>query len=106
MPHTKNGSVKLLMTYDPIPERQQEYFQYVLGEFLPALQSLGLPMQEVWHTAYGEYPLRLLTFVSPDLESLGTILNSPEFQALEDRLMGYVVNYRKRIVQMRERFQF
>lgn len=101
-----NGAVKLLVTYDPIPEKQQEYFRYVLGEFLPALQGLGLSMHEVWHTAYGDYPLRLLTFVAQDMETLQGILVNPVFQSLEKRLRQYVVNYRQRIVPMHERFQF
>lgn len=98
--------VKLLLTYDPIPEKQQEYLRYVLGEFLPALQSMGLPMQEVWHTAYGKYPLRLAAFVAQDRDTLVGILDNPVFVSLESRLLQYVVNYQRRIVPLREKFQF
>ena len=47
--------VKLLLTYDPLPENREAYFNYVLGEFVPALEHLGLTMSEAWHTAYGSY---------------------------------------------------
>src|SRR3972149_3668319 len=53
-----NQPVKLLLSYDPLPERGEEYFRYVLGEFVPALEHLGLTMSEAWHTAYGSRPPR------------------------------------------------
>ncbi len=98
--------VKLLLTYDPIPERREAYFRYVLGEFVPALENLGLRMAEVWHTAYGAYPLRLTGFVAPDRQALEEVLQSETFERLEARLQDYVVNYNKRIVPVRRRFQF
>lgn len=99
-------SVKLLLTYDPVPERREAYFRYVLGEFVPAMEHLGLSMCEVWHTAYGEYPLRLTAFVANDEFTMEEIVASEAFQALESRLQDYVENYKRRIVPVRERFQF
>jgi hypothetical protein len=100
------GPVKLLLTYDPIPEKREDYFNYVLGEFVPALEHLGLTMSEAWHTAYGEYPLRLTGFVAADQATLEGILTSQAFQDLEGRLQDYVVNYTRRIVPVKRRFQF
>jgi hypothetical protein len=101
-----NGKVKLLLTYDPLPERREAYFNYVLGEFMPALEHLGLKMSEVWHTAYGSYPLRLTGFVANDRDRLEKILASEQFRDLEARLQDFVVNYRRRVVPSRGRFQF
>lgn len=103
---TEREPVKLLLTYDPIPERREDYFNYVLGEFVPALEHLGLTMSEAWHTAYGEYPLRLTGFVASDRATLEGILASTAFRELEVRLMDYVCNYRRRIVPLGRRFQF
>ena len=98
--------VKLLITYNPDPNRQAEYYEYVLGEFIPALQKLGLPMLEAWHTAYGEYPLRLAAFVAPDRGTMDRVLDSAAFQDLEQRLQEFVSDYQRRIVPLRNRFQF
>ncbi len=98
--------VKLLLTFDPIPETRESYFNYVLGEFVPTLEHLGLTMSEAWHTAYGEYPLRLTAFVAHDQETLDRILDSETFRQLESRLQTYVVNYTRRVVPVRSRFQF
>ncbi len=96
----------LLLTYDPVPERREAYFRYVLGEFVPTLERIGLSLQGTWHTAYGSYPLRLATFSAPDLATLHGILASETFQRLEARLQDYVMNYHRRIAPARRGFQF
>ncbi|HET7011132.1 MAG TPA: hypothetical protein VFI11_10185 [Anaerolineales bacterium] len=103
---SRNGRVKLLLAYDPIPDKREAYFNYVLGEFVPAMEHLGLTMSEAWHTAYGAHPLRLAGFVAPDRESLEEILASSRFQELEARLQDFVVNYTRRIVSCRTHFQY
>jgi hypothetical protein len=99
-------AVKLLLTYDPRPEQRDEYFHFVLGEFVPALEQLGLTMCEVWHTAYGNYPLRLTGFLAEDMQAMQGVLASDAFQKLEGRLLTYVENYRRRVVGAGKRFQF
>ena len=103
---TDQQRVKLILTYDPRPDRREDYFQYVLGEFVPRLASEGLAMSDAWHTAYGQYPLRLTGFVAPDMASLERILTSQTFRDLEARLQEYVSNYQRRIVPARRGFQF
>jgi hypothetical protein len=98
--------VKLLVTYDVLEAKQEEYFQYVLGEFVPAVQNLGLYMTDVWHTAYGDYPVRLAAFVAPDYDTMVGILNNPSFVQLEDKLKEFVVNYRRRVVPRKNGFQW
>ena len=99
-------SVKLLLIYDPLPEHREEYFRYVLGEFFPAMENLGLTLCEAWHTAYGRYPLRLTGFLADSRETLESVLESDDFLELEGRLQEYVVNYRRKIVRQDPRFQF
>lgn len=103
---TASEPVKLLLSYDPIPDQREGYFQYVLGEFVPMLEHLGLTMCETWHTAYGEYPLRLTGFIAQDLDSLESILASAEFMELEARLQEFVANYDRRVVPLKDGFQF
>ncbi|HLC05170.1 MAG TPA: hypothetical protein VJK02_19220 [Anaerolineales bacterium] len=103
---TDSHQFKLLLTFDPVPETRESYFNYVLGEFVPTLEHLGLTMAEAWHTAYGEYPLRLTAFVAQDQETLDRILTSDTFMELESRLQTLVVNYTRRVVRVRSRFQF
>lgn len=97
---------KLILTYDPIPEQREAYFRYVLGEFVPTMEQLGLRMCESWHTAYGSYPLRLQCFTAEDSDTMARILTSQDFKHLEERLQEFVVNYRRRVVPRKKSFQF
>jgi len=100
------GPVKMLLTFDPLPGRREEYFHYMLGQFVPALESLGLTMAETWHTAYGDYPLRLTAFVAQDASTMDTVIESEVFAHLEARLQNFVENYHRRVVPADRRFQF
>jgi len=97
---------KLLLMYDIRPEMYDPYFQYVTGEFVPALQNMGLYMLTVWHTAYGEYPVRQVEFVSEDLETMLEIFQSDRWEEMEGHLLTYIVNYQRKIVRFRQGFQF
>lgn len=99
-------AMKLLITYDPVPESREAYLQYVRGEFVPKLEQLGLMMCDAWHTAYGPYPLRLAGFLAIDAHTLESVVDSDIFLDLEDRLQDYVVNYKRRIVPLRSGFQY
>ena len=98
---------KLLLTYDVNPEGQETYFQFMLGELVPAVQAQGLQMSGAWHTAYGRYPMRLVEFIADDHEAVEALLETPLWVDLERRLRGFVTNYHKKIVRMRDdQFQF
>lgn len=97
---------KLLVSYNIDPHHMETYHQFVLGEFVPAVQAMGLYMLEAWHTAYGPYPVRLLGFVAEDMETIRDVLDSGTFHGLEEKLLKFVSDYTRRIVRFREGFQF
>jgi hypothetical protein len=101
-----DSRVKMLITYDVVPELQQAYYEFVLGEMVPTAQSMGLVLSEAWHTAYGEYPIRLNGFVARSRQDLDRILASAEWQQLEEKLKRFVTGYQRKTVPYREGFQF
>jgi hypothetical protein len=98
--------VKMLISYDVVPELQQAYYEFVLGEMVPSAQAMGLVLSEAWHTAYGDYPVRLNGFVAKDRAALDRILASPEWKQLEDKLKRFVTGYKRKLIPYREGFQF
>jgi len=99
--------VKLILTYDILPEALDSYYRFMLGELVPAVQKLGLYMNGAWHTAYGNYPIRLVEFIAEDRATLSAVLDSPAWEQLETRLQEYIFNYRKKIVRLKDdQFQF
>jgi hypothetical protein len=97
---------KLIITYDPVSEQREAYFHYLLGEFVPTLEQMGLQMCEAWHTAYGEYPLRLTAFIAQEDLNLEELMDTQAFRELEERLQKYVINYHRRLVTDDNGFQF
>ena len=98
--------VKLLMTWDISPDREQEYFEFVIGEFIPGIQRLGLETAEAWATIYGEYPQIMVAMLAPDLPEVQRVLNSVEWKHLREQLFGFVKNFSHKVVPAKSSFQF
>lgn len=98
--------LKLLVTYNIKPNREAEYYRYVLGEFLPKLQNIGLLMVEGWHTAYGDYPIRLLVFKTQDDANLPQIMQGKEWLEGKETLLKLVRDYEEILVPAKTSFQF
>ena len=99
-------SVKVIMTWDISADRDQEYFEFVIGEFVPGVQRLGLQTAEAWATVYGSYPQIQVGLLAADLPQARRILASADWAQLQERLFGYVKNYSYKIVPVRGGFQF
>jgi len=97
---------KLMFKYDIQQELYEPYYRYIMGEFMPGLQSMKLYPFMVWHIAYGEYPLRQIEFVCESLEVLHTAFESELWNKLEARLKTYTFNYERKVVRFEDRFQF
>jgi hypothetical protein len=94
------------MAYNIRPNREAEYYRYVLGEFLPELQRVGLIMDEGWHTAHGDYPVRLIAFRAQDGVDIQDVLNSSIWRKGRDQLLKLVRDYEERLVPDRNAFRF
>lgn len=97
---------KLLIVYNIKPHREAEYYRYVMSEYLPTLQNMGLYMAEGWHTAYGNYPVRQLGFRADSDKDIRDILNSSAWQETREKLLKYVQDYEERLVPAKNVFQF
>lgn len=97
---------KLLLCYDIRRGMHSVYYRYVVSEFVPALNDMGIYVAEAWHTAYGEYPLRQVEYVTDSLETLHTAFESEKWQDLEDRLKAFTAHYNRKIIRYRRGFQF
>ena len=98
-------SVKLLMTWDIIPGREQEYFEFVVREFMPEIQQLGLETTNAWVTVYGDQPQILASAEARGKESLDQILTSMEWDKLLVKLNDYVENLELKRVHAKPGFQ-
>ena len=95
-------AVKVIMTWDIAPERDQEYFEFVIGEFVPGVQRLGLQPAEAWATLYGSYPQIQVGLLAPDASEARRVLGAelalePVEQALGARSVRQVPRGRQAV---------
>jgi hypothetical protein len=98
-------ALKLLMTWDMVPGREQEYFEFLVREFVPGLQRLGVQPTEAWYTTYGEGPQMLAGFVAENHEVMQDALETEEWETLKTKLFDYVTNFNSKVVRATGGFQ-
>lgn len=99
-------AVKLIMTWDIAPEREQEYFEFVVREFIPGVQRLGFELSDAWATVYGSRPQILVGAIMPNGAKVNQILASEDWKSLHNKLQDFVLNYDHKVVEVRGGFQF
>lgn len=99
-------AVKLIMTWDISADQEQDYFEFVVREFIPGVQRMGFELSDAWATVYGSSPQIMVTAVLPDAREARQVLKSDEWRDLHNHLQDYVKNYTQKIVTARGGFQF
>ena len=98
-------AVKLLMTWDILPGREQDYFEFVVRDFIPGLQGLGMEPSDAWYTMYGDQPQIMAAAQIDSMPALRSILGSEGWDGLTGRLLDYVENFDFKVVESRGGFQ-
>jgi len=99
------SAVKLLMTWDIQPGREEDYFEFHIRKFVPALEGLGVALSEAWLTVYGEQPRLLAEAVMPDLNAARKLLDSNAWDDLGSQMEDLVENFDYKVVAARGGFQ-
>lgn len=94
------------MTWDIAPEREQEYFEFVVREYIPGVQRLGLELKDAWATVFGSRPQILVGALLPSVAKAQEVMASADWQSLHNQLQDYVINYSEKIVEAHGGFQF
>lgn len=98
-------AVKLLMSWDILPGKEQPYFEFAMKTFAPELMKLGWQPTEAWYTLYGEGPQILTGGITDTADEMRMILDSTEWTDLQRTLLEYVTNFQYKIVAATGRFQ-
>jgi UDP-N-acetylglucosamine 2-epimerase len=99
-------NVKVIMSWDIVEGREQEYFEFVVRNFMPGVQKLGMALSDAWVTIYGDQPQILVGAVVPGLEKAQNIIHSEAWLRLNHRLLNYVKNYELKVAPLEGGFQF
>ncbi len=99
-------AAKLIMTWDIAPDREQEYFEFVVREFIPGVQRLGFEVSDAWVTVYGNQPQVMVGATLPTASKVKQVLRSSDWKSLNNQLLDFVKNYSQKVVEARGGFQF
>ena len=99
-------AVKVVMTWNIQENHVQEYFDFLVREFVPKMNRYGIELSDAWSTVYGERPQVMLCAVLPDVMEAERRLAVPEWQALTDKLQDYISDFQMKIVPAKTGFQF
>lgn len=98
-------AAKLLMRWDVRPETESEYFEFLVHEFIPGLNKLGISDIQVWYTQYGECEQKLASGIANTTERMQDALNSPTWEQLNDKLQEFVDNFSQKVIPATGGFQ-
>ena len=97
--------VKLLMRWNIRPGKEADYFEYVLKEFAPGINKLGLQLTESWYTVFGEGPQILTGAAIDSQDEMDTALGNESWGKMVEKLKEYVTDFGYKVVPATGRFQ-
>ena len=97
---------KLLLSWDVLPDREQDYFEFMVREFTPRLTNLGITPIEAWFTLYGkDTPQVVMEGMTDDLATMQSLLATDEWQTLKGKLLDFVTNFNQKVIRGRSHLQ-
>lgn len=101
-------SYKLIMYWDIQKGRDQDYFEFIVREWVPTTARLGLQTIGAWYSVYQRdltQPRIMAEALADDLPAMRRILNSPEWADIQRKLADYVEKYSHKVVEATGDFQ-
>lgn len=98
--------IKLILTWDIKAGHEQDYFAYVLREYLPQVNKFGFEVTDAWVTVFGNRPQILLGAIMASRLKARTVMTSNEWDRLNEQLLDYVDNLQYKLVPHKGGFQF
>ena len=98
-------AAKLIMRWDVRPETESEYFEFLVHEFIPGLNKLGISDIQVWYTQYGECEQKLASGIANTTENMQDALRSTTWRQLNNKLPQFVDNFSQKVIPATGGFQ-
>ena len=89
--------VKFNQTWDLIGDKRA-YGRFVIDEFYPLLEELGIYVAQEWEVLIGDGPSIICEGRAMNISNLIPNLQSDKFQQAKQKLKGFVENYESRIL--------
>jgi hypothetical protein len=90
--------VKFNQYWTVIPGRTKDYEKFIIRDFIPGLNRMGIQIVAGWSVIIGAYSEIILEGVSNDLDLLDKALRQSKYTELSDNLLSYVKGYKTKIL--------
>lgn len=97
--------VKVLMRWDVKTGMESEYSEFIVNEFIPRAERLGLSDLQFWLTSYGDVEQIQASGVADSAVQMKRIMRSEEWVALESRLQSLVTRFSRKVIEANSAFQ-
>ena len=91
-------AVKFNQYWRIISERRDEYGKFIIKDFIPGMNSLGIHVVAGWSVLIGSYSEMVLESMCNDLDLIEKGLKDPKFKELSSDLLHYVKSYKTKIL--------
>ena len=96
------NKIKVLISYDMLPGKEQECQEYFVNKFAPGLAKMGFRISDVLYTMWGDEPQILSGGVVEGIETAQKIFLSNPWTKLVDGNEPLTENFRVRFIEMHE----
>lgn len=94
-----NQPTKLILRWDIQPLTESEYFEFMVSEFIPTTNKLGLSDIQAWYTLYGDCEQILFSAVANSEDQMQKILKTEIWSNVESRLLDLVTNFQLKVIR-------
>lgn len=91
-------SVKLNHYWSIVPGMDEKCVNFLINEFIPGVDALGLHTVAVWSVLIGAYSEIVMENASSDLEVIEKALKDKQYKLLKKDLHRFVKNYQSKIL--------
>lgn len=91
-------TVKLNHYWTIINSRKDSYNKFIVNQFIPGVNQLGLHTVAGWCVLVGAYSEIVLESVANDLDLLEKALQDPRYKVLKNELLNFVKSYKTKVL--------
>jgi len=96
----QTGLWKFNQYWNIVPSAEKPYSQFVVSDFIPTLEKLGLTVTAGWRVVVGSGPYILAEASAHRLVDIALAIDSDEFRRVSTKLkVDYVTDYHSRILR-------
>jgi hypothetical protein len=94
------------MRWNVRPEADDsEYYEFLVHEFIPGMNKLGIAEIQVWATAYGECEQKMVSGITQSVEDMRSALKSETWTQLTGKLEAFVDAFSQKVIPATGGFQ-